>query len=110
MRGEMDARMNSLEMKREEELRELKNMIEVKSDKDMGEIRDLLKHVLKTNKINEEIENREVGEETYDYKMKGKVNEPYKNKMRDTSTMKGIFFAKMEIKKFDGTNVRTWLS
>jgi len=42
-RGGMDAKMNSLEMKMEEEVREMKNMIEVKFDKDMGEIRELLK-------------------------------------------------------------------
>ena len=92
----MDAKMNSLEMKMEEEVREMKNMIEVKFDKDMGEIRNLLKHVLKTSKTDEEIENREVGEDTYDYKMKGKVDELYENKRRDTSTMKGIFLPKVE--------------
>jgi len=110
MRGEMDAKMNSLEMKMEEEVREMKNMIEVKFDKDMGEIRDLLKQVLRTHKTDEEIENREEKEETYDYKMKGKVDEPYESKMRDTSTIKGFFLPKVEIKKFDGTDVRTWLS
>jgi len=40
MRGEMDARMSSMEINMEEEVRELKNMIEVKFDKDMGEIRN----------------------------------------------------------------------
>jgi len=38
MRGEMDARMSSMETKMEEEVREMKNMIEVKFDKDMGGI------------------------------------------------------------------------
>jgi len=41
--------------------------------------------------------------------MKGKVKEPYGNKMRDTYTMKGGFLTKVEIKKFNGTNVKTWL-
>ena len=84
MRGEVDARMSSMEIKMEEEVRALKNMIEIKFDKDMGEMRNLLKHVLKIGKIEEEIENRETREETYDYKMKGKLDEPYENIMRDT--------------------------
>jgi len=69
----------------------------------------LLKHVLKTNKIKEKIENREVGEEPYDYKMKGKLDEPYENRMRDTS-MQGTILPNVEIKKFDGIDVRTWIS
>jgi len=65
---------------------------------------------LNISKTEEEIKNIEIGEETYDYKMKGKVEEPYENKMRDTSTMKGSFLPKVEINKFDGTDARTWLS
>ena len=46
----MDARMSLMEIKMEEEVRELRNMTEVKFDKDMGEIMNFLKHVLKTSK------------------------------------------------------------
>ena len=57
-----------------------------------------------------ENENKEIGKETYDGRMKGEVDEPYGNRMRDTCTMKGSFFNKVKIAKFNGTDVKTWLS
>jgi len=41
--------------------------------------------------------------------MKGKLEKPYENRMRDTN-MKGTFLPKLKVKIFDGIDVRTWLS
>ena len=69
----------------------------------------MFKNALKNCKTEEENENKEIWEETYDCKMKSKVDKPYDNRMRDTCTMKGSFLPKVEIKKIDGTTVKTWL-
>jgi len=50
LKGEMDAKMDSVEIKVQEEVQEIKNMIEMKFEKDMGEIRsnmEELRHMFK---------------------------------------------------------------
>jgi len=63
-----------------------------------------------TKKIEGENENKGIQEETDDRKMKDKVEQTYGNIMSDTCTMKGGFLTKVEIKKFNGTNAKTWLT
>jgi len=70
----------------------------------------MFKQAIKASMIEGGKEHKETWEEPYDHKKKGKLGETHEDRIRDNNTMRGSFLPKVDIKKFDGTNVKTWLS